>query len=416
MNKAIQILIDRGFYKNCTDVERLSDLMDKGPVRFYLGIDPTGPSIHIGHTVPLYAIHHLQLCGHEPIILAGGGTAMIGDPSGKTEMRKILPLETILDNASRLKSQIGSIMDFSENPAPGVGRAVMRNNADWLTKFGYIDFLRDIGIYFKVNEMLRLESVKQRLAREDGLTFLEFSYQLLQSYDFLHLYQTEGCRMQIGGDDQWGNIVAGIDLTRRVEGAECFGLTFNLITRSDGKKMGKSEKGAIFLDSSMCSPYDYYQYWRNVNDADVIKFMKLFTFLPMEEISDWEKCSNINEAKMKLAWEQTRLIHGEEEADKAVAASKAAFGGLGAGADRSAMPTVEIELGEAGIGIVDLFARAGLGGASNSERRAVISGGGAYVNDRQIKDVKAVLTADDAVNGELILRSGKKNYKRVVVK
>ena len=413
MNKAIQILIDRGFYKNCTDIEKLSDLMDQGPVKFYLGIDPTGPSIHIGHTVPLYAIHHLQLCGNQPIILAGGGTALIGDPSGKTEMRKILPLETILDNASRLKSQIGNIMDFSENPGPGVGKAVMRNNADWLTKFKYIDFLRDIGIYFKVNEMLRLESVKQRLERQDGLTFLEFSYQLLQSYDFLHLYQTEGCRLQIGGDDQWGNIVAGIDLTRKVEGAECYGLTFNLITRADGKKMGKSEKGAIFLDPSMCSPYDYYQYWRNVNDADVIKFMKLFTFLDLDEINGYDNSNvNINEAKMRLAYEQTKLIHGQEEADKAVAAAKAAFGGSG---DTSSMPTVEVQLGD-GMGIITLFAAAKLGGSSNSEIRQVVQGGGAYVNDVQVKDPKTIITKDDAKNGEIILRAGKKNYKRVIVK
>lgn len=412
MNKAIQILIDRGFYKNCTDAEKLSDLMDKQPIKFYLGIDPTGPSIHIGHTVPLYAIHHLQLCGHEPIILAGGGTAMIGDPSGKTEMRKILPFETLLDNASRLKTQIGSIMDFSDNPGEGIGKAVMRNNADWLTKFKYIDFLRDIGIYFKINEMLRLESVKQRLERQDGMTFLEFSYQLLQAYDFLHLHQTEKCMMQIGGDDQWGNIVAGIDLIRKVEGAECFGLTFNLITRSDGKKMGKSEKGAIFLDPEKCSPYDYYQYWRNVNDADVIKFMKLFTFLDLDEIKDWEKCSNINEAKMKLAYEQTKLIHGQEEADNAVSASKAAFGG---GQDKSAMPSIEVEIGD-GIGIINLFALAKLGGNTNSEIRRVVQDGGAYVNDNQIKDVKAIITKDFANNGEIILRAGKKNYKRVKVK
>lgn len=413
MNKAIQILIDRGFYKNCTDLEKLSDLMDQGPVRFYLGIDPTGPSVHIGHTVPLYAIHHLQLCGNQPIVLAGGGTALIGDPSGKTEMRKILPLETILDNASRLKNQIGNIMDFSDNPGPGVGKAIMLNNADWLTKFKYIDFLRDIGVYFKVNEMLRLESVKQRLERESGLTFLEFSYQLLQSYDFLYLNQNYGCRLQIGGDDQWGNIVAGIDLTRKVEGNECFGLTFNLITRADGKKMGKSEKGAIFLDPNMCSPYDYYQYWRNVNDADVIKFMKLFTFLDLDEIKGYDNSNvNINEAKMRLAYEQTKLIHGQEEADKAVAAAKAAFGGAG---DKSAMPTVEIELGD-GMGIISLFAAAKLGGSSNSEIRQIVQGGGAYVNDVQIKDPRAVITKDDAKDGELILRAGKKNYKRVVVK
>ncbi|MCF0238496.1 MAG: tyrosine--tRNA ligase [Sphaerochaetaceae bacterium] len=413
MNKAIQTLIDRGFYKNCTDLEKLSDLMDQEKVKAYVGIDPTGPSVHIGHTLPLYAMHHLQNNGHSPIILIGGGTAMIGDPSGKTEMRKMLSLETILDNAGRLKKQISSIIDFSENPGVGLGRAYLRNNADWLVGAKYIEFLREVGVYFKVNEMLRLESVKQRMERQDGITFLEFSYQLLQAYDFYMLNKTEGARLEVGGDDQWGNIVAGIDLTRKMNGPECYGLTFNLITRADGKKMGKSEKGAIFLDPTMCSPYDYYQYWRNTNDADVIKFMKLFTFLDLDEIAGYDNPNvNINEAKMKLAYEQTKLIHGEEEAQKAVSAAKAAFGG---GTDRSSMPTTTVELGE-GKNIIDLFFEVGLGGATKSEVRRLIQGGGCFIDDVKITDLKAIITSDTAKNGEMILRAGKKNMKRVLVK
>lgn len=411
MNKGLQVLIDRGFVKDCTNWEALSDLMDKEPVSFYCGTDPTGPSLHVGHIVPFFAMHHLQEFGHKPVALVGGGTGLIGDPSGKTEMRKILPAEQIEENGKRITTQLGKVVDLSDNPKPGYGKGIILNNKDWLVDLNYIEFLRDVGKHFSVNRMLTFEGVKQRLER--GLSFIEFNYQLLQSYDFWKLYQNAGVRLQIGGADQWGNIVAGIDLIQRMGGPECFGLTFNLIMRADGKKMGKSEKGAVFLDPEMYTPYDFYQYWRNVADADAIKFMKLFTFMDLEEIKGYENPNvNINEAKAKLAYEVTKIIHGEEEAEKAVAAAKAAFGG---GADKSAMPTVEIDLGD-GMGLITLFANAKLGGNTNGEIRQVVLGGGAYVNDVQIKDPRAIITNADAKDGEIILRAGKKNYKRVIVK
>lgn len=411
MNKALQVLIDRGFVKDCTNWDALSDLMDKQPVSFYCGTDPTGPSLHVGHIVPFFAMRHLQEYGHCPVALVGGGTGLIGDPSGKTEMRKILPAEQILENGKNIARQLGMVVDFSDTPKPGCGKAKIVNNADWLVDLNYIEFLRDVGKYFSVNRMLTFEGVKQRLER--GLSFIEFNYQLLQAYDFYKLYTNHGVKLQIGGADQWGNIVAGIDLIQKMGGPECFGLTFNLIMRADGKKMGKSEKGAVFLDPSMYTPYDFYQYWRNIADADVFKFMKLFTFMDLEEIKGYDNPNvNINEAKSKLAYEVTKIIHGEEEAEKAVSAAKAAFGGS---ADKSAMPTVEVELGD-GMGIINLFAAAGIGGSTNSEIRQLVIGGGAYVNDEQIKDFRAVITKDFAKDGSIILRAGKKNYKRVIVK
>lgn len=410
MNKALQVLIDRGFVKDCTNLEGLSNLMDKGPVTFYCGTDPTGPSLHVGHIVPFFAMHHLQEHGHKPIALVGGGTGLIGDPSGKTELRKILPASQIEENAKNIAKQLAKVVNFDEVPPQGYGKGIIVNNADWLVGLNYIEFLRDVGKYFSVNRMLTFEGVKQRLER--GLSFIEFNYQLLQSYDYYMLYKNYGNMLQIGGADQWGNIVAGIDLIQRMGGPECYGLTFNLIMRADGKKMGKSEQGAVFLDPSLYSPYDFYQYWRNIADADVIKFMKLFTFMSLDEISQYEDPSvNINDAKAKLAYEITKIIHGEEEANKAVAAAKAAFGG---GADRSAMPTVNIDLGE-GKGIIDLFFEAGLG-SSKSDIRRLIEGGGCFVNDNKITDIKAVITKDEAKDGELILRSGKKRIMRVVVK
>ena len=267
MNAALQVLQDRGFIRQCTGIEELSELMDKEKVTFYLGVDPTGKSIHIGHMVPFFAMHHLQEHGHNPIALVGGGTSLIGDPSGKTEMRKMLTVEQIRENSASLKDQLGTVVDFSDHTDPSKGKAIMVNNYDWLGKLNYIEFLRDIGRHFSVNRMLTFESYKQRLER--GLSFIEFNYQLLQSYDFLVLNQRYGAKLQIGGDDQWGNIVSGIDLIRKIEGNDSYGLTFNLITRSDGQKMGKSEKGAVFLDPEMFSPYDFFQYWRNVNDEDV---------------------------------------------------------------------------------------------------------------------------------------------------
>jgi len=415
MNKALQVLIDRGFYQNCTDLDVLSDLMDKGPVKFYIGVDPTGPSLHIGHMVPIFASHHLQEQGHCPIILVGGGTAMIGDPSGKTEMRKMLTPEQIQDNCKHIKNQLGQVVDFSENPGVGKGNAILRNNADWLTNLNYISFLREIGKYFSVNKMLTFESYKQRL--EKGLSFIEFNYQLLQSYDFLTLYRQEGCRLQIGGGDQWGNIVAGTDLIRRIESAECYGLTFNLITRADGKKMGKSEQGAVFLDPNMYSIYNYYQYWRNVNDLDVIKFMKLFTFLSLDEIAEYDDPKrNINEAKERLAYEQTLITHGREEAEKAKDTAKAMFtkGGVG---NIEAMPSVEVDSSviKEGILAIDLFAMTDLC-KTKSDARRLIKDGGAYIDNEKVEGFDSTVNLEAFKDGELIIRAGKKRHFRIILK
>lgn len=417
MNTALQTLVDRGFIKACTDFDALSDLMDKEKVTFYVGADPTGRSLHIGHMVPFFAMHHLQKAGHNPIALVGGGTAMIGDPSGKTEMRKMLTPEQVQENCKSIKAQLGTVVDFSEQPENGMGKAIMLNNADWLTDLNYITFLREIGRHFSVNRMLTFESYKQRLER--GLSFIEFNYQLLQSYDFYILNQEHGCRLQIGGDDQWGNIVSGIELIRRMNGGECYGLTFNLITRSDGHKMGKSEKGAVFLDPELFSPYDFYQYWRNVNDDDVIKFLKLFTFLPLEEIAQYEKDGvNINDAKERLAYEQTRIIHGVEEAEKARIAAKAMFKGANLGQEgRDGMPSITIAASEleSGIPVLDLFSRTDLA-ATNSDARRLVAGGGAWVGETRIDDPKTLIdeTYLDGF-GEMILRAGKKRYFRIII-
>lgn len=410
MNKALETLKERGFFQQCTDIDGLSDLMDKESVTFYVGTDPTGPSLHIGHMVPFFALRHLREAGHCGIALIGGGTARIGDPSGKTEMRKIISYEEIDENVKRFENQLNKFIGFDGKTA------LLDNNKYWLAGMNYIDFMRDIGSCFSVNRMLTFESYKKRM--ETGLSFLEFSYQLLQSYDFLKLHERHNCCLQIGGDDQWGNIVAGADLIRRKTGKQVYGLTFPLITRSDGKKMGKTEKGALFLDPAMTPVFDFFQYWRNVADADVRKFFLLFTFLPVAEI-DEIMTGDINKAKERLAWEVTAVIHGKEEADKALAGAKAAFGGSG---DTSSMPTKEIVSGEfqGGLGVVDLFFMSGLS-ATKSEARRLVQQGGAYITgndgkERQITDIAEIVEEKDFNDkGELILRAGKKKYLRIVL-
>jgi tyrosyl-tRNA synthetase len=413
MNSALETLKARGFIQQCTDPEGLSKLMDEGPVTFYEGTDPTGGSLHIGHMVPYFAFRHLRDAGHKGIALLGGGTARIGDPSGRTEVRKMLDYEQLDKNTASITAQLDRFVGFDSKTA------FTANNKDWLANLNYIDFLRDIGRHFSVNRMLSFEAYKIRM--ETGLSFIEFNYQLLQSYDFLELYRRHGCRLQIGGDDQWGNIVAGVELVRRVEGAEVYGITFPLVTTSDGKKMGKTLKGALFLDPAITGPYDFFQYWRNIPDADIRRFLLMFTFLPIEECE--KLCAsgrNPNEAKERLAWEVTALIHGKTEADNALAGALAAFG-KGGGGDKSSMPGIALPRGrfDAGYNVVDLFCDADLV-PSKSEGRRLVQQGGAFVSKPDngelspIADPAAVIGADRLnAEGELVLRAGKKRYKLV---
>ncbi|MFW5743749.1 MAG: tyrosine--tRNA ligase [Spirochaetota bacterium] len=408
MNETLATLTERGFFAQCTDLEALGAAMDAGPVTFYVGIDPTGASLHIGHLVPLYAMAHLAKAGHNPVALVGGGTALIGDPSGKTEMRRMLTVEQIDANVKAIRVQIERFLESTGT------KPTVVNNYEWLASLNYIEFLRDIGRHFSVNRMLSFETYRMRL--ETGLSFIEFNYQLLQSFDFLELYRNHGVTLQIGGDDQWGNIVAGVDLIRRVEGCEVFGLTFPLVTRADGKKMGKTEEGAIFLDASLVSAYEMFQYWRNVPDADVERFLLTYTFLPVDECRRLGALpgERINEAKETLAVEATAIIHGREAAQEACAAARAAFGAGGAKLD--AIPDIEVSRAELeeGIGILDLFARTDLC-SSRSEARRLVGQGGARINDTPVTDIDARIGPDWIEDGELLLRAGKKRYFRVIV-
>jgi tyrosyl-tRNA synthetase len=405
---AFGTLRERGFLSQCSDEAGLARLLDSERVTFYVGFDPTASSLHVGHLVQLFAMAHLQRAGHRAIALIGDGTTRIGDPSGKTEMRPILSYETITANGERFRKQIERFLDFSGD------RGIMLNNAEWLAGLNYIDFLRDIGRHFSVNRMLSFETYKKRL--ETGLSFIEFNYQILQAYDYLVLYRRQGCRLQMGGDDQWGNIVAGMDLVRRVEGGEVFALTTPLVTRSDGQKMGKSEKGALFLDPQLISPYDFYQYWLNVPDADTEKLLALFTFLPMEEVSALGRLSGqeANRAKEVLALELTGIVHGAEEAERARSAARALFYGEGEGEGIPSGPLSRAELA-AGIDVLELFVRAGLC-ASRGEARRLVTQGGAYIEGRKVDSADFAVDERFAHRRELTLRAGKKRYFRFLLR
>lgn len=416
MSDALALLAERGFVSQCSDEEGLRKLLDSGPVSFYIGYDATAPSLHAGHLQQLMLMAHLQRAGHRPIALIGGGTTRIGDPTGRSEARKILSVETINANGEAIRAQIARFLDFSD------GRALMVNNADWLAELNYIDFLREIGVHFSVNRMLSFETYKMRM--ETGLSFIEFNYQILQSYDYLMLYRRYGCHLQMGGDDQWGNIVAGMDLIRRVEGADAYALTSPLVTRSDGKKMGKSEGGALFLEPSLVSPYEFYQFWRNIPDADVEKFLLRFTFLPTEEARELGSLRDqeINRAKERLAYEITATVHGREEAEKASAAARAAFGGpgeagraAGTPAALDAMPSISLARADlASMSVVDLFSRTALC-SSRSDARRLVQQGGAFVNDEKVDSADAAVDPSWLSGGQLILRAGKKRYFRVML-
>ena len=395
-------LVARGLIAQVTNEEEIKKMINEGKATFYIGFDPTADSLHVGHFMALCLMKRLRMAGNKPIALLGGGTGMIGDPSGKSDMRKMLTPETIQHNIDCFKKQMSRFIDFSD------GKAIMVNNADWLMNLNYIDVLREVGACFSVNKMLSFECYKQRWER--GLTFLEFNYMIMQSYDFYMLYQKYGCNMQFGGDDQWANMLGGTELIRKKLGKDAHAMTITLLLNSEGKKMGKTEKGAVWLDPEKTSPFEFFQYWRNVADADVMKCIRMLTFLPIEEIeamSGWEG-SQLNKAKEILAYELTKLVHGEEEANKALDAAKALFGGKG---NTENMPTTELELPEGKIGILDLMVAAKLVN-SKREARTLIAGKGVAVNDVIVEDPNAEITID----GEVIIRKGKKVYHKVVRK
>jgi tyrosyl-tRNA synthetase len=403
-----ETLKQRGFIAQLTHEDKIKNLLDNQKFTFYIGFDPTADSLHVGHFLQLMVMAHMQRAGHKPIALIGGGTAMVGDPSGRTDMRKMMTLETIRHNAECFKKQISRFIDFSDD------RAIMVDNSEWLLKLNYIDFLREIGVHFSVNRMLTAECFKSRM--EKGLTFIEFNYMLMQSYDFLVLNRKYNCIMQLGGDDQWSNILGGIDLIRRVEGKEAYGMTFTLLTTSEGKKMGKTEKGALWLDAEKTSPYDFYQYWRNIDDADVINCLKLLTFLPTDEIEKLSmlKDEQINEAKKVLAYEVTKLVHGGEEAGKARQLAEALFGGGGSTSDMPSTEITEKDL-ENGLNILDLIVRTGLA-PSRSEGRRLIQQGGIYIDENPVSGFDHAISKDMFANGELIIKKGKKTYHKVILR
>ncbi len=420
MKNVYDTLQERGFIEQVTD-EIIRDVLETEEIACYIGFDPTATSLHVGSLVPIMSLAHMQRHGHRPIALVGGGTALIGDPSGKTEMRRILTREEIDGNVESIKKQLSQYLDFSD------GKALLLNNADWLTELNYIEFLRDIGRHFSVNRMLAAESYRMRL--ETGLNFIEFNYMLLQSYDFYYLCKHHNCILQMGGNDQWGNVVAGIDLTRRLESKTVYGITFPLITTSQGHKMGKTEKGTVWLNAALTSPYDYFQYWINTDDSDVERFLAMFTYLPIEEIHAVKNLADadINMAKMVLAFEATKVTHGEDAARSAWQASASAFNlrsvdpslfpsssipRTGVSRDLSAIPFVTKTKGElqAGLSVLDLFIEVDLC-SSKGEVKRLVAQGGAYINGEQVKSIDEKISVDHmAADGEISLRKGKKKY------
>ena len=408
MENVFDLFKERGLIAQATDEASIRELLGKEKITFYTGFDPTADSLHVGHFMQLIIMRYMQQAGHRPIVLLGGGTTMVGDPTGKTDMRKMLTQEQIQHNADEFKKQMSKFIDFSE------GKAIMANNADWLLGLNYVDFLREIGVHFSVNKMLTAECVKTRM--EKGITFLEFNYMLMQSYDFLHLAREYGCKMQFGGNDQWSNIIGGVELNRRMDGREVCGMTFNLLQTSDGRKMGKTEKGAVWLDPEKTSPYEFYQYWRNVDDADVINCMKMLTFIPLDEIAEYEKLegSALNQAKEKLAFEVTKLIHGAEEAQKAQSAAKALFS---SSADAEHMPTTVLkpeQFTDDAITVIDILVAASLA-KSKGEARRLIEQGGITVDDGRVTNLGAAVSKADFAKGHVLVKKGKKVFHKIVL-
>ena len=402
-------LVARGLIAQVTNEEEIRKMVNEGKAVFYIGFDPTADSLHVGHFMALCLMKRLQMAGNKPIALIGGGTGMVGDPSGRTDMRKMMTPEIIQHNCDCFKKQMSRFIDFSD------GKALMVNNAEWLMNLNYIEFLREVGPHFSVNNMLRAECSKQRM--EKGLSFLEFNYMLMQSYDFYELFQRYGCNMQFGGDDQWSNMLGGTELIRRKLGKDAHAMTITLLLNSEGKKMGKTQSGAVWLDPEKTSPFDFYQYWRNVGDADVLKCLRMLTFLPLEQIDEMDKWegSQLNKAKEILAFELTKLVHGEEEATKAQEGARALFAG---GANTDNMPTCELseeDFADDNIDILTVLTKSGLA-ASRSEARRNVEQGGVSVDGTQIKDIKAVFAKDQFAGDGVVVKRGKKNFKKVILK
>ena len=402
-------LVARGLIAQVTNEEEIRKMVNEGKAVFYIGFDPTADSLHVGHFMALCLMKRLQMAGNKPIALIGGGTGMVGDPSGRTDMRKMMTPEIIQHNCDCFKKQMSRFIDFSD------GKALMVNNAEWLMNLNYIEFLREVGPHFSVNNMLRAECYKQRM--EKGLSFLEFNYMLMQSYDFYELFQRYGCNMQFGGDDQWSNMLGGTELIRRKLGKDAHAMTITLLLNSEGKKMGKTKSGAVWLDPEKTSPFDFYQYWRNVGDADVLKCLRMLTFLPLEQIDEMDKWegSQLNKAKEILAFELTKLVHGEEEATKAQEGARALFAG---GANTDNMPTCELseeDFADDNIDILTVLTKSGLA-ASRSEARRNVEQGGVSVDGTQIKDIKAVFAKDQFAGDGVVVKRGKKNFKKVILK